>query len=34
LIFANEEIVLPNSYVQLVPKYAQQTIGIELRYDF
>jgi iron complex outermembrane receptor protein len=34
LIFANEEIVLPNSYVQLVPKYAQQTMGIELRYDF
>lgn len=34
LIFANEEIVLPNSYVQLVPKYAQQTIGVELRYEF
>jgi iron complex outermembrane receptor protein len=34
LIFANEEIVLPNSYVQLVPKYAQQTMGVELRYDF
>ncbi len=34
IIYANDEIVMANSYVQMVPKYAQQTLGVELRYDF
>ncbi|MFT5485011.1 MAG: iron complex outermembrane receptor protein [Halieaceae bacterium] len=34
IIYANEEIVMPNAYVQMVPKYAQRTAGVELRYDF
>jgi hypothetical protein len=34
IIYANEDIVMPNGYVQMVPKYAQQTLGLELRYDF
>lgn len=34
LIFANSADLQPNAYVQLVPKYAERTAGIELRYDF
>ncbi len=34
IIFAHDEILIPNAYVQLVPKYAQRTLGVELRYDF
>ena len=34
LIFANSADLQPNAYIQLVPKYASRTAGIELRYDF
>jgi len=34
LIYANSEVLLQNSYIQLVPKYANRTAGIEVRYDF
>jgi len=34
LIFGHSEILLPNGYLQLVPKYANRTAGIEVRYDF
>jgi iron complex outermembrane receptor protein len=34
LIYANNEFLLANSYIQLVPKYANRTAGIEVRYDF
>jgi iron complex outermembrane receptor protein len=34
LIFANSEVLQPNTYIQLVPKYANRTAGIEVRYDF
>jgi iron complex outermembrane receptor protein len=34
LIFANSADIQPNAYIQLVPKYAERTAGIELRYDF
>jgi iron complex outermembrane receptor protein len=34
LIYANSPALLPNGYIQLVPKYANRTAGIEVRYDF
>lgn len=34
LIFANDKDLQPNTYIQLVPKYANRTAGIEVRYDF
>ena len=34
LIYANSEVLLPNGYIQYVPKYANRTAGIEVRYDF
>jgi len=34
LIFANSADLQPNAYIQLVPKYAHRTAGVELRYDF
>jgi iron complex outermembrane receptor protein len=34
LIFGHSEVLLPNGYLQLVPKYANRTAGIEVRYDF
>lgn len=34
LIFANSDVLQPNTYIQLVPKYANRTAGIEVRYDF
>jgi iron complex outermembrane receptor protein len=34
LIYANSPALLPNGYIQLVPKYANRTVGIEVRYDF
>jgi iron complex outermembrane receptor protein len=34
LIYANSEALLPNGYIQYVPKYANRTAGIEIRYDF
>jgi iron complex outermembrane recepter protein len=34
LIFGHSEILLPNGYLQLVPKYANRMAGIEVRYDF
>ncbi|MDG1943739.1 MAG: TonB-dependent receptor [Halioglobus sp.] len=34
LIFANSAVLQPNTYIQLVPKYANRTAGIEVRYDF
>ena len=34
LIFANSADLQPNAYIQLVPKYASRTAGVELRYDF
>jgi iron complex outermembrane receptor protein len=34
LIFANSADIQPNAYIQLVPKYAERTAGIELRYEF
>lgn len=34
LIFGHSEILLTNGYLQLVPKYANRTAGIEFRYDF
>ncbi len=34
LIYANPAPLLANGYIQLVPKYANRTAGIEVRYDF
>lgn len=34
LIFGHSEVLIPNGYLQLVPKYANRTAGIEVRYDF
>jgi iron complex outermembrane receptor protein len=34
LIYANSPALLPNGYIQYVPKYANRTAGIEVRYDF
>ena len=34
LIYANSPALLPNGYIQLVPKYANRMAGIEVRYDF
>lgn len=34
LIYANSPALLQNGYIQLVPKYANRTAGIEVRYDF
>ncbi len=34
LIYGQSEILLPNAYIHGVPKYAQRTAGIALRYDF
>ena len=34
LIYANSPALLPNGYIQLVPKYANRTAGLEIRYDF
>jgi iron complex outermembrane receptor protein len=34
LIFANSDALQANTYIQLVPKYANRTAGIEVRYDF
>lgn len=34
LIYANPPPLLPNGYIQLVPKYANRTVGLEVRYDF
>jgi len=34
LIYANPSPLLANGYIQLVPKYANRTAGIEVRYDF
>ncbi len=34
LIYANSPALLPNAYIQLVPKYANRMAGIEVRYDF
>ncbi len=34
LIYANPAPLLANGYIQLVPKYANRTVGIEVRYDF
>lgn len=34
LIYANSPALLPNGYIQLVPKYANRTVGLEVRYDF
>lgn len=34
LIYGQSEVLIPNSYIQLVPKYANRTAGIEVRYDF
>ena len=34
LIFAQGQELIPNAYIHRVPKYAQRTAGVELRYDF
>lgn len=34
LIYGQSEILIPNAYIHGVPKYAQRTAGIALRYDF
>jgi iron complex outermembrane receptor protein len=34
LIYANPGPLLANGYIQLVPKYANRTVGVEVRYDF
>jgi len=34
LIFAHANELLPHSYIHHVPKYANRTFGVELRYDF
>lgn len=34
LIYAQAQQLLPNAYIQRVPKYANRTFGIELRYEF
>ncbi len=34
LIYANSPALLPNGYIQLVPKYANRMAGLEVRYDF
>jgi iron complex outermembrane recepter protein len=34
LIYANPEPLLAHGYIQYVPKYANRTAGIEVRYDF
>jgi iron complex outermembrane recepter protein len=34
LIYANPPPLLPNGYIQGVPKYANRTVGLEVRYDF
>lgn len=34
LIYAQGSVLLANAYVQRVPKYANRTFGVELRYDF
>ena len=34
IIFGNPAALTPHAYVQLVPKYARRTAGVELRYDF
>lgn len=34
IIFAHTDVFIPNAYVQMVPKYAQRTLGVELRYEF
>jgi iron complex outermembrane receptor protein len=34
LVFANANELQTHSYIQLVPKYANRTFGVELRYDF
>jgi iron complex outermembrane recepter protein len=34
LIYANSPALLPNGYIQKVPKYANRMAGIEVRYDF
>lgn len=34
LIFGHSEVLIPNGYLQLVPKYANRIAGIEVRYDF
>ncbi|MCB1843856.1 MAG: TonB-dependent receptor, partial [Halioglobus sp.] len=34
LIFAQASELIPHGYIHSVPKYANRTLGIELRYDF
>ena len=34
LIYAQAPQLLPHAYIQRVPKYANRTFGVELRYDF
>jgi iron complex outermembrane receptor protein len=34
LIFGHSEVLIPNGYLQLVPKYANRMAGVEFRYDF
>ena len=34
LIYAQSEVLIPHGYIHYVPKYANRTVGVELRYDF
>ena len=34
LIYAQGEQLIPNGYIHRVPKYAERTAGLEVRYDF